>query len=132
MPTRFWILIWDTHPKWRASPSSSHSVGVSERDCALTLQLTDEADYPQPRSDSSEHAVRQGAQRDETTSILDQRDTRRLLPSRGSAPSRRGVDALLDRGDGASRCPPVRSGDLRNDGVGVAEAGHGHMACLGE
>ena len=31
--------------------------GVSEPDCALTLQLSDEADYPQPMSDSSEHVV---------------------------------------------------------------------------
>ena len=36
-------------------------------------------------------------QRDETTSILDQRHARRLLPSRGRASSGRGVDALLDR-----------------------------------
>ena len=30
----------------------------------------------------------------------------------------------------ASRCPAVRPGDLRNDGVGVAETGHGHVARL--
>jgi len=41
----------------RASPSSSHTAGVSEPDCALTLQLSDEADYPQPMSDSGEHVV---------------------------------------------------------------------------
>ena len=38
-----------------------------------------------------------GEQRDETTSILDQRHARRLLSSRGRAPPGRGVDALLDR-----------------------------------
>jgi len=51
------ILIWDSSSKWRASPSSAHSAGVSEPDCALTLQLSDEADYPQPMSDSSEDVV---------------------------------------------------------------------------
>ena len=29
----------DSYPKRRASPSSSHLAGVSEPDCALTLQL---------------------------------------------------------------------------------------------
>jgi hypothetical protein len=38
-----------------------------------------------------------GEQQFEITSILDQRHTRRLLPSRGRASPRRGVDALLDR-----------------------------------
>ena len=43
-------------------------------------------------------AAHQGGElRDETSSILDQRHARRLLPSRGRAPPGRGVDALLDR-----------------------------------
>ena len=44
-----------------------------------------------------------GEQGVETAPILDQRHARRLLPPRGRAPAGRGVDALLDRGDGTSR-----------------------------
>src|ERR671910_669081 len=71
-----------------------------------------------------------GEQLDETTSILDQRHSRRLLPSRGGDGPRRGVDALLDRTVGTSRCPASRPGDLRDDGVGVAAPGDGHVARL--
>ena len=42
----------------------------------------------------------------------------------------RGVDALLDRRDGARRCAAVRPGDLRDDGVRVAAAGDGRLAGL--
>ena len=51
-----------------------------------------------------------GEQRDETTSILDQRHARRLLRSRGRAPPGRGVDALLDRWDGKEPMPCYSAG----------------------
>ena len=66
----------------------------------------------------------QGGHRDETTSILDQRHSANGIShssiQSGHVPvPRRGVDALVDRTVGTSRCPAVRPGDLR-DGVGVA------------